>query len=717
MSRYSTRVLHFGHDAHPISLSQLTGADEQHWRQFPLLAQAEHMNSSREHGVVSRAASPLPSRNPHGVAQTFRDAAVLHDQGRLREAEQRYRAVLEADGRHFDALYRLGLIRLHQGRFADAELLLRRAAKVDPRSADAQLHLAVALTGLKRHDDAVRRYEKALALRPNFAEAHSNLGYTLQSLGRTEQALAHYQKALAIDPDYAEARNNLGTALAALGRHDEAIAHYQAAIALRPSYAEAHRSFANALGVLERYDEAAAYYEKILAILPNDAAARTALGNTLHRLDRTDEAIAQYEKVLAASPSCAEAHTGLGNTVHRLGRSQEAIEHFRRGLAIDPSDPGIYSSLGGALVALGQSAEASEAFEKAIALAPRKAGFFWNLSSVRRFSPDDHYFAAMQDLAEHMDALDSEEQIDLYFALGKAFADVGDHKRSFEQLVCGNALKRQQVNYDEERALQRLMRIRDVFTADMLRDKGGLGDPSAAPIFIVGMPRSGTTLIEQILASHPKVFGAGELREMANLAGRIRSAEGTAFPEAVPGLSGEELHRIGKQYTQAVMRLVPGAERITDKMPGNFSLAGLIHLALPNARIIHACRDARDTAFSCFSLLFSGTLEFTYDLAELGRYYSAYLKLMAHWRDVLPEGIMLEVQYEDVVRDLEGQARRIIAHCGLEWDDACLSFYKTERSVRTASATQVRQPIYQSSIGRWRLHEEELQPLLRELPS
>jgi tetratricopeptide (TPR) repeat protein len=673
------------------------------------------MNSSRERGAVGGAASLHPRRNLLGIAQTFRDAAMLHDQGHLQEAEQRYRIVLEAEGRHFDALYRLGLIRLQQSRFADADLLFRRAVKVDPRSADAQLHLAVALTGLKRHDDAVRRYEKALALRPGFAEAHSNLGYTLQSLGRTEQALAHCQKALAINPDYAEARNNLGSALAALGRHEEAIAHYQAAIALRPSYAEAHRSLANALGVLERYEEAAAHYEKVLAFLPNDAAAGIALGNTLHRLDRTGEAIAQYEKVLAASPSHAEAHTSLGNTVHRLGRSQEAIEHFRRALAIDPSDPGIHSSLGGALVALGRSTEASEAFEKAIALAPRKVGFFWNLASVRRFSADDHYFAAMQELAQDIDALDSEEQIDLHFALGKAFADMGDRKRSFAHLVRGNTLKRQQVNYDEEKALQRLERIRGVFTAEMLRDKKGLGDPSAAPIFIVGMPRSGTTLIEQILASHPKVFGAGELREMANLAGHIGGAEGAAFPEAVPGLSREDLRQIGEQYVQAVTRLAPSAERITDKMPGNFSLAGLIHLALPNARIIHACRDARDTAFSSFSLLFSGTLEFTYDLAELGRYYRAYLKLMAHWREVLPEGIMLEVQYEDVVGDLESQARRIIAHCGLEWDDACLSFYKTERSVRTASATQVRQPIYHSSIGRWRLHEEELGPLLREL--
>jgi tetratricopeptide (TPR) repeat protein len=673
------------------------------------------MKSSREDNVVRRSGSSHPQRNLRDVAQTFREAALLHDRGRLQEAEQRYRIVLDADGRHFDALYRLGLVRLQQARFADAELLFRRAVKVDPRSAEAQLHLAVALTGLQRHDEAIRRCEKALALKPNFAEAHNNLGYALQTAGRAEQASAHYRKALAINPDYAEAHNNLGTALAALGHHEEATAQYQAAIALRPAYAEAHRSLANALGVLERYEEAAAHYEKVLSILPNDTAARTALGNALHRLDRTDEAITQYEKVLAASPTHAEAHASLGNTVHQLGRSEEAIGHFRRALAIDGSDPGIHSSLGGVLVALGRSAEASEAFERAIALAPRKAGFFWNLASVWRFSADDHYFAAMQELAGSINALETEEQIDLHFALGKAFADVGDDARSFEHLLRGNALKRRQITYDEEKALQRLERIRGAFNAEMLRDKAGFGCLSTAPIFIVGMPRSGTTLIEQILSSHPQVFGAGELREMANLAARIGSAEAAAFPEAAQELSGNDLRRIGEQYVQAVTRLAPDAERIADKMPGNFSLAGLIHLALPNARIIHACRDPRDTTFSCFSLLFSGTLEFTYDLAELGRYYGAYLKLMAHWREALPHGIMLEVQYEDVVRDLQGQARRIIAHCGLEWNDACLSFHKTERSVRTASATQVRRPIYQTSIGRWRRHEAQLQPLLREL--
>jgi hypothetical protein len=248
----------------------------------------------------------------------------------------------------------------------------------------------------------------------------------------------------------------------------------------------------------------------------------------------------------------------------------------------------------------------------------------------------------------------------------------------------------------------------------LVRAKRGLGDPSDAPVFIVGMPRSGTTLIEQILASHPKVFGAGELRAMANLAERISGPKGILFPEAASTLTDDHLLQLGGQYLHVVRRLAPTAERITDKMPGNFVLAGLIHLALPNARIIHVCRDARDTAFSCFSILFARGHEFTYDLADVGRYCGAYRRLMNHWRNVMP-GVMLEVHYEEVVADLESQARRIIAHCGLEWDERCLEFYRTERSVRTASANQVRQPIYRSSIGRWRLHKDALLPLLKAL--
>jgi hypothetical protein len=365
-------------------------------------------------------------------------------------------------------------------------------------------------------------------------------------------------------------------------------------------------------------------------------------------------------------------------------------------------------------LALGRLEESRVAFERAVIFAPRKAGCYWNLANSKRFTEDDLHLADMQKLAGDEASLNAEEQIDLHFALGKAFADVENRQQSFQHLLRGNSLMRCQINYDEATALGRLQRIQDSFTAALMREKRGMGDPSSMPVFIVGMPRSGTTLIEQIIASHPKVFGAGELRVMANLVESLSDRDGTVFPEMVPAMSGEQLRRLGVEYLRTVRPMAPAAKRITDKMPGNFVLAGLIHLALPNARIIHVCRDSRDTAFSCFSILFARGHEYSYDLSELGRYFRAYQKLADHWRDVMPE-TMLEVGYEQVVADLETQARRIISHCGLEWDDACLAFHRTERSVRTASAAQVRRPIYRSSIGRWRPYVDGLQPLLQSL--
>jgi hypothetical protein len=388
--------------------------------------------------------------------------------------------------------------------------------------------------------------------------------------------------------------------------------------------------------------------------------------------------------------------------------------HYRAALAIAPSDVTAHSKLGDAMLALGRTREASIAMERAAALAPRHAGYFWNLANARRFSEDDPHFAAMKKLAGKIDQLNAEERIDLHFALGKAFGDIGHPRRSFQHVLEGNALMRQRVLYDEPKALARFDRVRATFTPGLMCEKAGLGDPTSTPVFIVGMPRSGTTLIEQIIASHPKVFGAGELRELPRLAESLHGPNTTVFPEVVSSMSDDALRPLGGDYLRAIRRLAPGAERITDKMPGNFLLIGLIRMALPNARIIHARRDIRDTAFSCFSLLFSRGQVYSYDLAELGRYCRAYLRLMEHWRELLPDA-MLEVQYEDLVEDFESQARRMIAYCGLDWNDACLNFHQTERSVQTASATQVRRPIYRTSIGRWRVHEESLRPLLDAL--
>jgi tetratricopeptide (TPR) repeat protein len=648
------------------------------------------------------------------LTRALQEAAALHKIGHFREAERRYQIVLDADDSQFDALYRLGLIRLQQGRFGEAVKLFRRAIKSDPQSADSHHHLAVALSGSDRHDEAIERYQKALTINPELAEAHNNLAHSLHALGRVADAVVHYEKAVAIKVDYPEARNNLGVAYQSQGRAVEAADQYELALATRPNYADAHKNLGNLLGGAKRYREAAAHYESVLAARPADAEAHVALGNMLCWLDRPDDAIAHYRSAVGDDPKNVEAHVGLGHACYLLGRSDDAIAHYQRALAVKPNDAEAHNRLGETLHAVGRFPEAAAAFAKAIDLAPNRAGGFWNLVNSKNIAADDPLLHRMTALEQNEPSLSEDEGIDLHFALGKAFGDLGDAPRSLQHFMNGSALKRRQSGYDEATTLGRLTRIEAAFTAASIVNKERLGAPSETPIFIVGMPRSGTTLVEQILASHPKVFGAGEQRAMANLAEGIAGADGSTFPEAMAQISAAQIRDVGTNYLQTVKRLAPNAERITDKMPGNFALLGLIHLALPNARIIHVRRDIRDTAVSCFSTLFARGHEFTYDLAELGRYCRAYLQLMEHWRQVMPN-VMLEIDYEDVAADLESQARRIVAHCDLTWDDACLDFHQTARAIRTASARQVRQSIYRSSVGRWREHGESLQPLLDAL--
>ena len=386
-----------------------------------------------------------------------------------------------------------------------------------------------------------------------------------------------------------------------------------------------------------------------------------------------------------------------------LYQSRHAIASCQQALNIDPEHIGARNNLGFAPRAIGRIEQAIDLFKKTIAASPRTAArLYYNLASSKRIAASDPDFAAMKRLAKDVGAFELEDQIGLHFALGKAYADVGDHARAFKELAKGNTLKRRQfMGYDEAKVSRRFERISEAFSAGLLRQKAGAGNRSPVPVFIVGMPRSGTSLVEQILASHPKVFGAGERYELGDLADAIEGKNGAEFPEAVAGMSSAELNALGTNYVTAMRALAPDAARIIDKMPGNFFNAGLLHLALPNARIIHTRRDPRNTALSCFSILFALGHAYTYDLGELGRYIAAYQRLMEHWRQVLPDGAMLEVQYEELVGDLETEARRIVEFCGLGWDAACLSFYKTERPVRTASVIQVRQPIYPSSVGRW----------------
>jgi len=607
---------------------------------------------------------------------------------------------------------------LKAGRFAEAEPLYRQILAVDPNHVDGLHLLGVVAYHLGRHEEALNLIGKAIGLNDRVADFHCNMGLVLFALGRAKEAVAHFTRAIVLEPRHALSFNNLGNLLRDEGKPLEAEMQLRRAIALNPNYVEAHYNLAITLAAQGRLDEAAAQYRHALTLAPNFANARNNLGILLQQQGKPDEAAVQFRQVIECDPKDARAHYNLGNLLRAKADYTAAIEHYKRSLATQPESADAWNNLGAALAERGDIEAAREAYQKAVAADPTRAAYHRNLANSKRFEPGDLQLSVMEQLAANPAPVPEQERVDLQFALGKAYADLKQHERSFRHLLAGNALKRAQAGYDEAEAIGYMQRIRTIFDAELLRAKAGHGEAASTPVFIVGMPRSGTTLIEQIIASHPKAFGAGELFDLDNIVQSLAGLNGGAlrFPEVVAVMSGEQLREVGARYLAAIRAVAPTAERVADKMPWNFHFPGLIHLALPNARIIHARRDPVDTCLSCFSILFDGDgNRYTYDLGELGRFYRSYESLMAHWRAVLPPGVMIEVQYEDVVAGLEEQARRIIAHCGLDWHDACLAFHETRRPVRTSSVAQVRQPIYQSSVGRWWPYREHLRPLLDEL--
>jgi tetratricopeptide (TPR) repeat protein len=643
-----------------------------------------------------------------------RIGAILTALNRPEMAIAYYQAALTLKADHVGAHHHLANALLTLNRSQEAIAHYQSILSSDPEHCGAHNDIGMAFQAMGQLQSAVRHFQRALAIKPDLAETHGSLGNALRALDRPHEAILHYKHALALRPDYADLHNNLAGVLQSLGRVTQAISHYQRALKLKPDYAEGHFNLGNAFDALNRPAEAAACYEAALAIQPDLTVARNNLGNVLQKLGRINEAMAHYRRALDVKPDYAEAHRNLGNAFLALNRNEEAIAHYEQSLATMPAQAEVYNNIGGAHHVLGRFEDASRAYERAIALAPRKAAILLNLAGLKPFTTaSDPRLLALEALAEPGTSLEADDEIAMHFALGKAFADLDQHERAFRHFITGNALKRRRVIYDETDTLRTFARIRAGFGRALLTEPGG--DPSEVPVFVVGMPRSGTTLIEQILASHSKVYGAGEREDVRALASTLAAPNGAKFPEAVATLSPDDRRRLGARYLEALRAAAPAAARIVDKMPMNFLYLGLIHLALPRARIIHVRRNPVDTCCSCFSLLFAGNLAYTYELGELGRYYRAYQTLMAHWRTVLPKDVMLELAYEDVVDDLEGQTRAILAHCGLEWETACLAFHQTQRSVQTASVAQVRRPIYRGSVGRSLHYRPLLRPLLEAL--
>jgi tetratricopeptide (TPR) repeat protein len=630
-------------------------------------------------------------------------------------AQRHLETAVALDESHAGARLHLGNVLCSRGDVATAVPQYEKALVIDPNNAEAHQNLGIALQRLGQFESALSHHEKALAISPKSAVVHVSLGDACRHLGRFDAAIVQYAQALAINPALTDVHVNLGGCFHATGRREQAIRSYHRALTINSNLADAHYNLGNLYAELDNVDAAIIHYERSTGLLPTLAEAHNNLANMLRKRGRDEEAIEKYKDALRLKPTYVAAQRNLGDAMLALNRLDGAIVCYRAALAIEPGDVTTLTRLASALTIAGRVDEASRAYETAIDVAPDSIGIQHNYASVRPFVNGDRRLASLEQLQARNDRLSDEQRIVLHFTLGKAYADLKDAERSFHHLEAGNRLKRQQVTYDERGTLMLMERIRDVFSEDLLRARSNLGHDSETPVFVVGMPRSGTTLVEQILASHPRVFGAGEVRDFVATASGVSERMASAYPEMLAKLSDGDLREIGKSYVERLRKVGGAKDRVVDKLPSNFLFVGLIHLALPRARIIHAKRNPVDTCLSGYSLLFAEDQPFSYDLGEIGRYYKAYDTLMEHWRSVLPPGGLLDVQYEDLVGDLEGQARRLVAHCGLDWDERCLAFHETKRPVNTASFVQVRKSVYTSSVGRSRFYGQRLKPLMDAL--
>ena len=596
----------------------------------------------------------------------------------------------------------------------EAERLYQRILHADPNQPVALNLLGVLAHQTGRSDAAADLIAKALAINPDYAEAHNNLGNVLRNQGNPYEAVASYRRALALAPDNAKAHYNLGNALRDMGRLEEAVASFHQARLLKPGNAELHNNLGNALNELGKLDEAADHYRQAIAIAPKYAKAHYNLGVVLRDMGKQNKAVASYRRALAIAPDYAEAHGNLGNALRDLGMLDDAVASYRRALAIAPDLAEAHSNLGDVLQNLGKSEEAVASYHKALAIAPDNAETYRHLAHAKKFTRLDDDIKAME-AAYAAPGLNDEQKMHLAFGLGKSFEDLRQYDKAFGYFRTGNAIKRGAFEFSIERVEENFEKVKNIFTeARFSGHQGGSSDET--PIFILGMPRSGTTLVEQILASHPRVHGSGELSFLSRaIVSSFGQIDDSGFAESLDQASIGAFSSAGVDYIGMIRKQAEPLEFITDKMPLNFRFIGMIRLMLPQAKIIHCRRDPLDTCLSIFKNYFSGDGNYyAYDLGELGRYYTLYRDLMRHWHGVLP-GFIHDIHYEDLVADQEQQSRALLAYCGLEWDDACLAFHRTERPIQTASAAQVRRPIYKDSVRSWKRYEEWLAPLVDAL--
>ena len=615
----------------------------------------------------------------------------------------------------------LGTVLVRQNNFEQAEKELRDVISRFPEIPKAHRELGNALIAQGKGDEAIACYKRVIELTPDNAAAHRDLAMAYKTLGKADDAERALDESFELDPE----RKELVTAM----EHQRAGEFGKAEIICRevlrrdPRNVNATRMLGLLARDLGKNRLAARMLRNAVKLAPDFYGARLDLARALMEIDELDECEKLLQDSIRMQPDLPATYSLLGNLYTKRGEFEQAVEAFDTAIRIQPNHGPSLAAMGHALKTIGRQDQSIDTYRDCIAKYPEFGEAYWALANLKTFRFSDDEIATMESHVDN-DALSDETRVNFNYSLGKAYEDRGDYDQAFACYDKGNKLRRPNENYDPVQTEVIHDQIIETITPELLEQNAGNGEPDPAPIFIVGLPRSGSTLIEQILASHSQVDGTHELPDLPKIIKVINEQRrhGEGYPQALRHY-GKDLGEMGRQYLEWTERYRAGAPRFTDKMPNNFASIGLIALILPNAKVVNARRHPLDSCMGCYKQLFYKGQSFTYDLVELGEYYLEYERIMDHWHKILPD-MVIDIQYEDMVADQENQTRRLIDHCDLPWEDDVLRFYETDRAVITASSEQVRQPIYSKSVNSWRRFEahlepliEVLEPLLRKLPS
>ena len=630
-------------------------------------------------------------------------------------AEKKARKILERFPDEANAMRLLGTALRLQGKSAEAIETLRDTVATAPGYAQAQQELGLSLAALGRAQEATEALRKALELQPGLPVACFALGEVLEAMGDEEGSREAYRKHLMLtaeNPELVRAAEFLF-----IGKYAKAERLCRDFLKQHPTNVSAIRMLADIGIKLGVYSEAKALLERCLELAPDFHLARSDYVRVLFKTFKYEQAMAQVKRLQNIDPNNLSYQLQHASLLVRIGEFEKAIELYEKVLEQRPGLAKAQMSYGHVLKTIGRQRESINAYRESVRLQPGLGEAYWSLANLKTYRFSEKEISGMR---EQLDSVEeaSEDYYHLCFALGKAFELRKNHAEAFGFYALGNAARRKSVLWDADEHSKETHGLIRFFSSEFFEAHPGVGCRARDPVFIVGLPRSGSTLLEQILASHSLVEGTMELPDMISLARRLsgkkRRTDESRYPGNLAGMEPEQFSQMGEDYLERTRIHRHERPFFIDKMPNNFFHVGLIHLILPNARIIDVRRHPMACCFSGFTQLFASGQNFTYSLEEIGRYYRDYVELMDHWDRVLP-GRVLRVSYEDVVEDTENQVRRLLEYCGLSFEEKCLEFHATKRNVRTASSEQVRQPIYKDAVEHWRQFSAHLDPLLDTL--